>query len=70
MSNIICNIHVLLQHIHTHTHRDSIKDVSVTLVPLPAYEKTDNIIADTKKVSHAKTIHYERKNQKNVFLIK
>lgn len=37
----------------THTYRESIKDVSVTLVPL-AYEKTDNIIADTKKVSLCK----------------
>lgn len=46
------------------THRDSIKDVSVTLVPL-AYEKTDNIIADTKKVSHAKSVTKKDENMSN-----
>lgn len=38
---------------HTCNHREGIKDVSVTLVPL-AYDKGDSNISDTKKVSTTK----------------
>lgn len=58
----ICQLAVLFAIYTCYIHRDSIKDVSVTLVPL-AYEKTDNIIADTKKVSSAKFILREKKKK-------